>query len=413
MDTTEELTGLAKELKDGVGNLRKQQEQLAGAQQLVLNAVEKGFKLDKETQDNIDAAIAKANDQSQQINEVQQKIDDIKKSINEGTKNQPLLTVRGQIEKMLGNDTGKATLEKMQSRESRNMVLKDVIDSGSVSTGMKREPYIDSLVSLERPALTILSLLNTVPIQTDSVKYGKQNLRTNNAAIVPEGTTKPYSEYGWTNATALVELIAHLAKMSLQALWDAPRLAAEIESEMRFGLALKEEWEVLNGDGTSGHLSGILQNATPYAVPAGMNTSGVLTKLDMLRVAILQVHLANARADGMVLNPIDMAEIDLMRRDPDNGGGYLFSAPDENTGVTRLWRLPVVESASMDSNAFLVGAFKYAVNLYRRMGATVAISTENDDDFEKNLATMRCESRLAVAVRRPYAVVKGAFNAGS
>ena len=413
MDTTEELTGLAKELKDGVGNLRKQQEQLAGAQQLVLNAVEKGFKLDKETQDNIDAAIAKANDQSQQINEVQQKIDDIKKSINEGMKNQPLLTVRGQIEKMLGNDTGKATLEKMQSRESRNMVLKDVIDSGSVSTGMKREPYIDSLVSLERPALTILSLLNTVPIQTDSVKYGKQNLRTNNAAIVPEGTTKPYSEYGWTNATALVELIAHLAKMSLQALWDAPRLAAEVESEMRFGLDLKEEWEVLNGDGTSGHLSGILQNATPYAVPAGMNTSGILTKLDMLRVAILQVHLANARADGMVLNPIDMAEIDLMRRDPDNGGGYLFSAPDENTGVTRLWRLPVVESASMDSNAFLVGAFKYAVNLYRRMGATVAISTENDDDFEKNLATMRCESRLAVAVRRPYAVVKGAFNAGS
>lgn len=413
MDTTEELTGLAKELKDGVGNLRKQQEQLAGAQQLVLNAVEKGFKLDKETQDNIDAAITKANDQSQLINEVQQKIDDIKKSINEGAKNQPLLTVRGQIEKMLGNDTGKATLEKMQSRESRNMVLKDVIDSGSVSTGMKREPYIDSLVSLERPALTILSLLNTVPIQTDSVKYGKQNLRTNNAAIVPEGTTKPYSEYGWTNATALVELIAHLAKMSLQALWDAPRLAAEVESEMRFGLALKEEWEVLNGDGTSGHLSGILQNATPYAVPAGMNTSGILTKLDMLRVAILQVHLANARADGMVLNPIDMAEIDLMRRDPDNGGGYLFSAPDENTGVTRLWRLPVVESASMDSNAFLVGAFKYAVNLYRRMGATVAISTENDDDFEKNLATMRCESRLAVAVRRPYAVVKGAFNAGS
>lgn len=115
---------------------------------------------------------------------------------------------------------------------------------------------------------------------------------------------------------------------------DALRLAAEVESEMRFGLALKEEWEVLNGDGTSGHLSGILQNATPYAVPAGMNTSGIISKLDMLRVAILQVHLANARADGMVLNPIDMAEIDLMRRDPDNGGGYLFSAPDENTGVT-------------------------------------------------------------------------------
>lgn len=86
-DPVEQVKELAKELKGGVDNLRKQQEQLAGAQQLVLNAVEKGFKLDKETQDNIDAAIAKANDQSQQINEVQQKIDDIKKSINEGMKN--------------------------------------------------------------------------------------------------------------------------------------------------------------------------------------------------------------------------------------------------------------------------------------------------------------------------------------
>jgi HK97 family phage major capsid protein len=144
-----------------------------------------------------------------------------------------------------------------------------------------------------------------------------------------------------------------------------------------------------------------------------MDTSGILTPVDRLRVAMLQIHLAYAIPDGHVLNPINVAEIDLQRRDPDNGGGYLYSRPDGDTGVARLWRLPVVESPSMTVNEFLTGAFKYSVHLYDRQGVTVAISTENDDDFETNKATMRCESRIGLGVRRPYGLVSGSLKSGS
>ncbi len=102
-----------------------------------------------------------------------------------------------------------------------------------------------------------------------------------------------------------------------------------------------------------------------------------------------------------------MAEIDLQRRDPDQGGGYLYTRPDGDTGVARLWRLPVVESPSMPVNEFLTGAFKYSAHLYDRQGVTVQISTENDTDFEDNKATMRCESRIGLGVRRPYGLVHG------
>lgn len=407
-----ELEELTRSLKEARAELTKQQDSLKGAHREVMDKLEKGTKLDPEVQKNIDEAIAKANDTAIALNDIAQKMDDLNKSIKAGPTGP--LTVRGEILKLLEGES-KDRYELFKARDSRSLrlVLKE-ITSGDVSTGIKREPYIDSLVSMERQPLRIRNLLTVVPVQSDAVKYGRQTLRDNKARIVPEGDSKPYSNYKWEDATATIEVIAHLAKMTLQALADAPRLAAEVESEMRYGYSLAEEDEILNGDGTSGHLDGLMNNATAYAIPAGMDSTDVLTPIDRLRVAMLQIHLAYAVPDAHVLNPINVAEIDLMRRDPvDQTGGYLFSRPDGDTGVARAWRLPIVESPSMAVNEFLTGAFKYSAHLYQRQGIAVAISTENDDDFETNKATMRVEGRIGLGVRRPYGLVAGNLKGGS
>ncbi|MDI8977993.1 phage major capsid protein, partial [Salmonella enterica subsp. enterica serovar Lubbock] len=39
--------------------------------------------------------------------------------------------------------------------------------------------------------------------------------------------------------------------------------------------------------------------------------------------------------------------------------------------------------------------------IFDREDANVVISTENADDFEKNMISIRCEERLALAVKRP------------
>lgn len=410
--TTDTIENLTEELVKTRRDLTKQQDSLKEAHREVMDKLEKGTKLDPEVQKNIDEAIAKANDTATALNDIAQKMDDLNKSFKAGPESPR--SVSGEIVKALAGDSKAAydTLKANDYRGSLRLVLKD-ITSADVSTGMKREPFIDSLVSMERQPLRLRNLLTVIPVQTDSVKYGQQTLRDNKAKIVAEGTAKPYSNYKWENATATVEVIAHLAKLTLQALADAPRLAAEVESEMRFGLALAEEDEILNGDGTTDHLDGLMNNATAYAIPVGMDGTNVLTPIDRLRVAMLQIHLAYAVPDGHVLNPINVAEIDLLRRDPDQGGGYLFSRPDGDTGVARAWRLPIVESPSMVVNEFLTGAFKYSVHLYQRQGATVAISTENDKDFENNQATMRCESRIGLGVRRPYGLVAGNLKGGS
>lgn len=412
MDKIEEqLTALTKQLGDSTAGLTKQQNELKDAHREVMGALEKAEKLSKEKQDNIDQAIAKANETATVVTDLSQKIDELKKAAE--SRPSRSLGLRGEIAKNLEGENKEryAQVLKGESRSLR-MVLKE-ITSAEVSTGMKREDFIDSLISLERQPLRIRNLLTVIPVQTDAVKYGKQTLRDNKAKIVAEGTSKPYSNYKWENATATIETIAHLTKLTLQALADAPRLAAEVESEMRYGYSLIEEAEILNGDGTTGHLSGLIENSTAYALPVGMDASGILTPLDRLRVAMLQVHLAYAVPDAHVLNPINVAEIDLMRRDTDGNGGYLFSRPDGDTGVARAWRLPIVESPPMVVNTFLTGAFRYSAHLYDRQGITVAISTENDDDFETNKATMRVEGRVGLGVRRSYGLVSGALKSGS
>ena len=121
---------------------------------------------------------------------------------------------------------------------------------------------------------------------------------------------------------------------------------------------------------------------------------------------MLQNSIALLPADGIVLHEIDWADIELTKT---TDGAYLFANPQGNVD-SRMWGLPVVATPAMTAGDFLVGAFKMGATVYDRMAVEVLISTENVDDFEKNLATMRAEERVAIAVKRPQAFTKGTFT---
>lgn len=279
----------------------------------------------------------------------------------------------------------------------------------TTAAGLLRQPYQDTLVSLPRQRLTVRDLLPVIPITTGSVDYPVQNVRTNAAAPVAEGTAKPYSDYGWTTATVPVRTLAHLAKLTRQAMDDAPRLVAEVNSEMRYGLGLVEEAQLLSGNNTGQNLHGILPQAQAFAAPTGTaNQIRFANRIDVLRVAMLQVALNLYPTDGVVLHPTDWVLIQLEKTED---GALVISNPVSGAQPPAMWGLPVVDTPSMVQGDFLVGAFRFGAALYDRMGLELLISTENDKDFENNLATMRCEERIALGVKRPNSFVTGDFAA--
>jgi HK97 family phage major capsid protein len=130
------------------------------------------------------------------------------------------------------------------------------------------------------------------------------------------------------------------------------------------------------------------------------------TPIDRLRLAILQAVLAEYPASAFVLNPIDWTGIELTK---DKEGRYIIAQPVNGSGA-RLWGLPVSETQAIAQNTFLTGAFNLGAQIFDRMEVEVLLSTENEDDFVKNMVTIRAEERLALAVYRPEAFVTGSVS---
>jgi len=234
----------------------------------------------------------------------------------------------------------------------------------------------------------------------------KMITRTNNAKVVSEGVQKPESNYVYQRGDAPVRTIAHWVQVARQAMDDAAQLQTEIDTELRYGLEYAEELELLKGDGTGEHLEGLVTAADNYSAP--ISVSGA-TMIDTLRIAILQASLAEYSADGIVLHPSDWARIELLKDGEDR---YLWANP-RSVNAPGLWGLPVVVTQAMDEDEFLVGAFRMSATIYDRMDAEVLISSEDRDNFVKNMLTVRAEKRLALAVKRPSALVTGDFGNAS
>ncbi|EOC0702516.1 phage major capsid protein [Salmonella enterica subsp. enterica serovar Kokomlemle] len=263
---------------------------------------------------------------------------------------------------------------------------------------------VPGIIAPPERTLTIRDLLAPGETDSASMEFVQETGYTNNAAPVAEGAKKPQSEITFNLQTAPVRTIAHTFKASRQILDDAKGLASYIDARARYGLRLKEELQLLSGDGTGANIKGIIPQASTFSPKVTLASA---TAIDRMRLAVLQAVLAEYPASGFVLNPIDWAAIELTK---DGEGRYIIAQP-VNGSVARLWGLPVVETQAMAQNNFLTGAFSMAAQIFDRMEIEVLLSTENEDDFVKNMVTIRAEERLALAVYRPEAFVTGQVTA--
>ncbi|MGB3536804.1 MAG: phage major capsid protein [Mesorhizobium sp.] len=287
---------------------------------------------------------------------------------------------------------------------SLTLSVQNAITSASDSGGALIVPQRDNeVIGLPRRQMTIRNLLSVGRTTSNSIEYARQKTRTNNAAVVAEGAEKPESNLVWEPKDAPVRTIAHWVPVSRQAMDDIPQLQSEIDGELRYGLQFVEEMEILKGDGTGQHLLGLVPQATAYA-PAFAPSDE--TDIDTLRLALLQASLAEYPADGLVLHPTRWAKIELIK---DGEQRYIFANVIQMAGP-QLWGRPIIATQAMDEDEFLAGAFKMAAKIWDRMDVEVTISSEDRDNFIKNMLTVRAEERLALAVRRPAALVSGAFT---
>nr|WP_314585534.1 phage major capsid protein [uncultured Pseudomonas sp.]BDD46422.1 hypothetical protein 7 [Moraxellaceae bacterium] len=178
--------------------------------------------------------------------------------------------------------------------------------------------------------LTIRDLLAQGRISSNSLDYVRENVFTNSAAPVAEGNLKPESQITFTKETANVRTIAHWIQASRQIMDDAPLLESYVNNRLLFGLALAEEAQLLNGDGTGENLVGINKVATAYDTSLNVALDN---KADQIAHAVFQVTESEFEASGIILNPRDWHAIALLK---DDMGRYIFGGPSALRAPRRL-----------------------------------------------------------------------------
>lgn len=285
-----------------------------------------------------------------------------------------------------------------------NLARKAVMEDGTGGAGDLLVPFRrPGIVATPNRQLVIRDILTVIPTTASSIEYVKETGFANAAATVAEGAQKPESNITFSLETAPVRTIAHWIQASKQILADVPALLAYIEARMTYGLDVVEEEQLLSGDGTGSNITGFLSQATPYDTG---RTQPDDHRMDIIRRAMTQVRLAEYRADAILLHPDDWEQIELTKTDE---GAYVWANPAGLLGP-RLWGLPVIETTSLEPGEFVVGAFGLAATLWDRETTVVDISTDDRDNFIKNMVTIRAEKRIGLTVERPEAIVYGEFE---
>ncbi|MEQ4489681.1 MAG: phage major capsid protein [Dehalococcoides mccartyi] len=291
--------------------------------------------------------------------------------------------------------------------ESSRFEVKEIISSNLSSAGDLIVPErVPGIVAAPEQALRIRNLLAPGNTTSNAIEYIEETLFTNAAAAVAESVqgsvvNKPESTLRFDKKVASVGTYAHWIPASRQVIADTPQLQSYINERLTYGLKLVED----------GVLADALIGAATAYDESLETVLGIeaITRIDKIRVAILQARQAQYPVSGIVINPVDWAAMELLK---DTQERYIWVSVVDG-GTARLWRVPVVESDAIEAGTFLTGAFRLGAQIWDREGVSVRVSEHHASYFIQNTVAILAEERFGLTIYRPQAFVYGSFSSGS
>ena len=250
--------------------------------------------------------------------------------------------------------------------------------------------YDKNVVAGARTPLVIRDLFGAESISGSTLVYLIEGAIQGAPAVTAEGAKKPQVHFAdpTVKTVSLAKVACHI-KESDEYISDYPFLASAINGRLLYELGLVEQNKLVTDLlGTSG-----IQTGT-YA------STGTATDIaDAILQAAMDVQAQTGfAADAIAMNPADWYILRVGKDGDDRyyGGGYFG-----DQSIPNIWGIPVCVSSAITSGTVIVGAFKTCGSVVTNGGVSVEAVNTDQDDFVKNLMTIRAEERLALAVRRP------------
>lgn len=251
----------------------------------------------------------------------------------------------------------------------------------------------------------VRDILGTTPVQTDSVAVLRSSVGEGGPTTVAVGGLKPQSDADWVKVIIPITKVAHYYTVPEEYLEDITWLANDITNIGIEELMRVEDNELVS-NAAAGEFTGLVQNSTAYAAPAGL-ALGVeaANNYDVLVSAIVQLRNANRDANMILMDNDSWAQMVLAKDANDN---YLFGAP--NIAFPNVYGIPIVPlTVSTLADKFIVGDKNFAT-VAVRSGISVRFYDQHANNAIYNLVTIVIEERIALVVKRTDAFIYGDFS---
>ena len=357
----------------------------------------------KALEENIAAGEEEAIAQGEEIVEA---IAEIEKSIESAEKANALLAQIGTNEEpeetTMNEEKGLKGMNLEYLKNNRGTVqayIKSATDTVTAPT----IPVVSQNVAEIKYNLGVRDLFSTEAISGNSYTFfrmGATDLPSGFDGTTAQGAEKPQIHPTYTPVTAaLVKKACHL-KETDELLSDAPYLESVVRGRGIYELQKAiESYLVSTLLGTSG-------------IDVTVNTG---ISFDNLLKAKMAVETNTGYdADAIIINPADLQAL-LLTKDGGSTGQYLMGGPayapygnGAYGAYLPIWGMKVVSTSAIASGTAIVGAFKACASIITKAGEglRVEVANQNEDDFVKNMVTVRVEERLLEAVRLPGGFAK-------
>ncbi len=243
--------------------------------------------------------------------------------------------------------------------------------------------------------ITLLDIIPLAQTDSDTIKYMEETTRTHAAAEKSEGSTFAESTFAFTERTSPVQKITDSLPVTDEQLEDVAFLNSYIVNRITFGLRQRLDLQVLVGNGTPPNLDGI------------KNVSNILTTAkggdpipDAFFKAMVAIRVTGrAQPTHHIIHPTNWQTVRLLRT---ADGVYIWGNPSES-GVDRMWGLPVIQSDNDSAGTGYVGSFLPAwISLFERRGVDIQVGYTGSQ-FVEGKRTIRGDLRAAFVLFRPEA----------
>lgn len=259
----------------------------------------------------------------------------------------------------------------------------------SDDTGIPSQPARHGMVAPVQRALRLLDVLPSRPVTADAVEFIQLSSAGDAAEQVQEGGEKAEVEIDGRLKRVEIVTIAGHTTASRQVLNDHAALQSNIDKMIRHKLLSRLEHQIINGDGSTGKIHGLADQATPFIPTIGT------TPADIIGEALMRQSDNGYQPNLVVMNPVDWFRIQVTRKAAGEEE-YVFGSPTMPLSPA-LWNAAIITTPSIAEGTALTIDTAFTTVLDREE-PSVLLSNSHKDYFTRNLVAILGELRAGLEV---------------